>query len=454
MTAETGNGEAEAADRPDPWPAPVADRPVVAEVSVPGSKSLTNRALILAALAEGPSVVDQPLRSRDTGLMAAGLRQLGVGVDDLPGGAWRVTPGVLTGEASIDVGNAGTVMRFLPPVACLANGPVRFDGDPRSRERPLGPVITALRRLGADIEAGDRGGLPIAVHGSGGLPGGEVDLDASASSQFVSALLLAAPRFEHGVVVRHTGPPVPSLPHIAMTVAALRSAGVEVDDSRPDVWAVRPGPVRARDVTIEPDLSNAAPFLAAAMVTGGTVTVPGWPLVTTQPGDRLPELFSKMGGSVARGPDGALTLIGPDCGTAGLRGVDVDLHDCGELVPVLAAVAALAPEPSRFSGIAHLRAHETDRLAALVCELGRVGLRVIETGDGLMFDPVDPSAWRPADMATYDDHRLATAAAVVGLVIPGVRVRDVATTAKTLPDFPERWTAMLAGSGAHARMSG
>jgi len=460
--AETGNGEAEAEEqpaaeaeeKPDPWPAPVADRPVVAAVSLPGSKSLTNRALILAALAEGPSVVDQPLRSRDTALMATGLRRLGAGIDDLPGGAWRITPGALTGEATIDVGNAGTVMRFLPPVACLADGPVRFDGDPRSRERPLGPVIDALRRLGAEIEAGDRGGLPITVHGSGGLPGGEVELDASASSQFVSALLLAAPRFERGVVVRHAGPPVPSLPHVAMTVAALRSAGVQVDDSEPDLWRVRPGPVLARDVTIEPDLSNAAPFLAAAMVTGGTVTVTGWPRATTQPGDRLPQLFSAMGGSVSRGTDGSLTLTGPGGGAAGLRGVDVDLHDCGELVPVLATVAALAPEPSRFSGVAHLRAHETDRLAALVSELGRVGLRVIETGDGLMFDPADPAARRSADLTTYDDHRLATAAAVLGLVIPGVRVRDVATTAKTLPDFPERWTAMLAGSDAHARMSG
>jgi 3-phosphoshikimate 1-carboxyvinyltransferase len=436
---------------PDPWPAPYAPDPVDAVVSVPGSKSLTNRALILGALADGPSLVRAPLRSRDTDLMAAGLRSMGVGVDETPAGDWAITPGALTGEVSVDVGNAGTVMRFLPPVACLADGPVRFDGDPRSRERPLGPVVEALRQLGADIEASDRGGMPVTIHGMGGLPGGEVAIDASASSQFVSALLLSAPRFEHGIVVRHVGEPVPSLPHIEMTVDVLRAAGVSVDDSEPNTWRVAPGTVRARDVTVEPDLSNAAPFLAAAMVTGGTVTVAGWPERTTQPGGRLPQLFEAMGGSATRTDDG-LVLRGPDEGVAGLVGVDADLHEVGELAPVLAAVAALAPEPSQFSGIAHLRAHETDRLAALVLELARVGLRVLETSDGLTFAPVDPGSWRGAKVQTYDDHRLATAAAVLGLVIPGVQVVDVATTAKTMPDFPDRWLTMLGEAAPHARM--
>ena len=436
----------------DPWPAPVADGPVAATVSVPGSKSLTNRALILAALADGPSVVTQPLRSRDTELMAAGLRRLGVQVRDLGDRGWEVTPGPMTGETAIDVGNAGTVMRFLPPVACLSDGPVRFDGDARSRERPVRPEVEALRRLGADVEASDRGGMPIIVHGYGGLPGGEVELDASGSSQFVSALLLAAPRFKDGVVVRHVGPPVPSLPHIAMTVACLRSAGVTVDDSTPDTWRVEPGPVRGQDVTVEPDLSNAAAFLAAAMVTGGAITVTGWPAGTTQPGARLPELFTAMGASAAQDAD-RLTITGPEGGIGGLRGVDVDLHDCGELAPVLAAVAALAPEASAFSGIAHLRAHETDRLGALVLELARVGLRALDTRDGLIFTPVGASARRAADLQTYDDHRLATAAAVLGLVIPGVRVRDIATTAKTFPDFADRWLDMLDQGRRHAKMS-
>lgn len=436
---------------PDPWPAPFCGGPVQAAVSLPGSKSLTNRALILAALADGPSVVRRPLRARDTDLMAAGLRSLGVGMEQAAEGDWAVRPGSLTGECTVDVGNAGTVMRFLPPVACLADGPVRFDGDPRSRERPLGPMVDALRALGADIEAGDRGGLPVTVHGSGGLPGGEVVLDASASSQFVSALLLAAPRFAHGVVVRHIGPPVPSVPHIAMTVAVLRAAGVEVDDSEPDVWRVAPGPVRAHDVVVEPDLSNAAPFLAAALVTGGSVTVGGWPALTHQPGDRLRDLFEAMGGTVSL-VGGQLTVTGPAGATAGLRGVDVDLHDVGELTPVLAAVAALGPEPSSFSGIAHLRAHETDRLAALVLELARVGLKVLETADGLVFTPVEQAAWRPATVRTYDDHRMVAAAAVLGLVIAGTRIQDVATVAKTLPDFPERWLAMIGHQAADARM--
>ncbi len=452
---ETG-GEAGTPARawPDPWPAPHATGPVEATVSLPGSKSLTNRALILAALAGEPSVIRGPLRSRDTELMAAALRSLGAAVDDTPGGGWAVEPAALTGEVTVDVGNAGTVMRFLPPVACLADGPVRFDGDPRARERPLGPEIDALRRLGADVEASDRGGVPVVVHGHGGLPGGEVELDASSSSQFVSALLLAAPRFEHGVVVRHVGPPVPSRPHIAMTVECLRDAGVTVDDSAPDTWRVAPGPIRGRDTLVEPDLSNAAPFLAAAMVTGGAVTVTRWPEATEQPGDRLRGLFASMGATVLRSDAGDLTVTGPPEGAEGLRGLDVDLHDCGELAPVLAAVAALGPEASTFRGIGHLRTHETDRLAALVLELARRGAarHRDERRSGPRAGPA--AARRPADLRTYDDHRLATAAAVLGLVIVGVGVHDVATTAKTLPGFPDRWAAMLGQAAEHAKMNG
>ncbi len=454
--AGDGAGDDDAADgaADDLWVAPAALGPVRARVSVPGSKSLTNRALVLASLAEGPTAIRAPLRSRDTDLMAGGLRRLGVGVVDEADGGWTVTPAPLTGEVSVDVGNAGTVLRFLPPVACLADGPVRFDGDPRVRERPLGPLVEALRHLGADIEAGERGGVPLVVHGFGGLPGGEVSLDASSSSQLVSGLLLAAPRFERGVVVRHEGPALPSLPHIAMTVAALRAAGVEVDDAEPDVWRVEPGAIAGGEVVVEPDLSNAAPFLAAALVTGGEVGVADWPPSTTQPGDRLRDLLGAMGAAVSSTDGGTLVVAGPVDGAAGLRGLDVDLHDCGELAPVLAALAALAPEPSSFRGIAHLRAHETDRLAALVLELGRLGLRAFETGDGLLFTPVPAVDRRPGVVQTYDDHRLATAAAVLGLVVPGVRVRNMATTAKTMPDFVERWTDMLSGGGGHAKMVG
>jgi 3-phosphoshikimate 1-carboxyvinyltransferase len=408
-------------------------------MTLPGSKSMTNRALVLAALADGLSTIHHPLLARDTLLMADGLSAMGIGVTDGPAGAWAVTPEPLHGPAAVDVGNAGTVLRFLPVVAALCEGDVVFDGDPRARVRPVRPVLDALRSLGAEIDDGGRGGLPFSVRGTGGLPGGEVTLDASGSSQFVSALLLAGPRFREGITVVHAGPPVPSQPHIAMTVAMLREAGADVDDTAPDRWYVAPGILRARDWVVEPDLSNAAPFLAAALVTGGQVTVTGWPEPTTQPGDQLRDLLAAMGAACVLHA-GGLTVRG----LGEVFGLDADLHDVGELVPVLAAVGAIAAAggaPSRLSGIGHLRGHETDRLAALATELRGLGADVAETADGLA---IAPAPLHGALFHTYDDHRLATAAAVVGLTVPGVLVEDVATTAKTLPDFPERWAAMLA----------
>ncbi len=427
---------------PPAWPAPRAAGPVEAVVRLPGSKSITNRALVLAALAEGPSLLRRPLRARDTGLMAAALRALGAAVEDAgPGGAdWAVRPGPLRGPAAVDCGLAGTVMRFVPPVAALAQGTVRFDGDPHARTRPMGPVLGALRALGGVVDDGGRAALPFALHGTGRLPGGAVTLDASASSQFVSALLLAAPRYDAGVQVHHAGPPVPSLPHVAMTVQMLRAAGALVDDGEPDRWAVAPGPLAGGELDVEPDLSNAAPFLAAALVTGGRVTVPGWPRRTAQAGDALRSLLPAMGADVEL-TDGGLTLTG----TGRVHGVDVDLHDVGELAPTVAAVAALADGPSRLRGIAHLRGHETDRLAALAAELGRLGTDVEETDDGLVVRPrpLCGGTWR-----SYADHRMATAGAVLGLVVDGVEVEDVGTTAKTLPGVTGLWAAMLAGERA------
>jgi 3-phosphoshikimate 1-carboxyvinyltransferase len=325
-------------------------------------------------------------------------------------------------------------MRFVPPAAALANGPVRFDGDPRARDRPMGTVLDALRVLGARI---DGAALPFTLHGAGGLPGGEVVIDASASSQFVSGLLLSGARYDKGVTVVHDGKPVPSLPHIDMSVAMLRTAGVDVDDAEPDLWRVAPGPVAARDWTVEPDLSNAAVFLAAAAATGGEVTVAGWPERSTQPGVGILPVLEQFGAVVRPGPDG-LTVQGPDA----LQGVDVDLHDVGELTPTVAALAALAGTPSRLRGVAHLRGHETDRLAALATELAALGGDIEETDDGLAIRPAALRAgerpWR-----AYADHRMATAGALVGLVVPGVLVDDVACTAKTIPDFPGRWAALL-----------
>lgn len=414
-----------------PWPAPVAAAPVRATVVVPGSKSITNRVLVLAALAQGPSTVRGALVSRDTELMATALRSLGVGVDL----AASVTPGPLRGDVDVDCGLAGTVMRFLPALAALADGDVRMDGDPHARTRPMCTVLGALRALGVHV-SGDA--LPFTVHGRGAVPGGEVVLDASASSQFVSGLLLSGARFDAGLVVRHDGKPVPSQPHLDMTVAMLRAVGVDVDDAEPDVWRVAPGPVAAHDWEVEPDLSNATPFLAAAAVTAGTVTVPGWPTTTTQPGDAIRGVLSRMGCAVSL-VDGALTVTGPDR----LVGVDEDLHEVGELTPTIAALCAVADGPSHLRGIAHLRGHETDRLAALAAELGELGCRVTETDDGLRIAPAPLTA---ADRAwrSYDDHRMATAGAVLGLVVPGLIVDDVGTTAKTLPGFAAMWARMLA----------
>ena len=421
-----------------PWPAPYAAGPVDAVVRVPGSKSVTNRALVLAALAGEPTRLRAPLRARDTTLMAAALRALGVGVAD-DGADWVVTPAPLTGGGSVDVGLAGTVQRFVPPLAALAGGPVRFDGDARARERPLAPLLAGLRALGGRVDDGGRGGLPLTVHGTGRRAGGDAAIDASASSQLVSGLLLAAPRYDRGIRLRHTGTgPVPSALQVGMTVHMLRSAGAAVE-ADPDgrEWTVEPGRLRGGERAVAPDLSSAAPFVAAAVATGGRVRVPGWPARSLQPGDRLPELLTRMGAACVL-DDAGLTVTAGDR----LDGLDADLADCTELVPTLAALAALARTPSRLRGIAHMRGQETDRLAALATELSRLGGDATETADGLR---IVPRPLHGGTVRTYADHRIAMFAAVLGLAVPGVLVEDVATTGKTVPGFVDRWTGMLAG---------
>lgn len=425
-------------DLPDPWPAPRAHAPVAAVVRLPGSKSLTNRALVLAAIADGPSVVRRALRSRDSLLMATALTGLGSHVDTT-GEDWTVTPGRLVGGTDVDCGLAGTVMRFVPPVAALAEGTVAFDGDPHMRSRPIGEVLTALRGLGVEVEDEGRGSLPFRLHGTGSVRGGRVVIDASASSQFVSALLLAGARYDEGVDIRHDGKPVPSLPHIAMTVAVLRRHGVEVDDSDANRWAVAPGPVHAVDHTIEPDLSNAGPFLALAAVSGGSVTVRDWPGATTQAGDALRGLLVDMGCTVERTTEG-LQVTGPAPGT--LQGLDADLHDVGELTPVVAALCALASSPSHLRGVGHIRHHETDRLAALARELGGLGADVVEHPDGLSFRP---ATLHGGVFGTYADHRMAHAGVVVGAAVDGVEVENIGTTAKTFTDFAGAWSALFQG---------
>ncbi len=424
---------------PTGWPAPVASGPVTATVEVPGSKSITNRALILAVQATGPSTIIAPLHSRDTALMVAGLRSLGVRIEQSPAGDWTITPAPLRGPALIDCGLAGTVMRFLPPLAATGIGEITVDGDPAARRRPMTTVLDALRTLGADI-TGDV--LPFVIRGQGSLPGGTVRIDASGSSQFVSGLLLAAPSFTDGVTVLHDGKPVPSIPHIEMTVQALRSVGVQVDDSEPDRWRVTAGPVQPWNAVIEPDLSNATVFLAAAAVTGGTVRIPHWPAQTTQAGDAFREIAAAMGCRIESAV-GAVTVTGPKT----LRGIDIDLHDVSELTPTVAAMALFADGPSHLRNVGHIRGHETDRLAALETDIAALGGRASTDADSLHIDPIDlhGGCW-----AAFADHRMATAGAIVGLRVPGVLVDDIACTAKTLPDFARMWSDLLgAGSSGH-----
>jgi 3-phosphoshikimate 1-carboxyvinyltransferase len=401
---------------------------------------------VLAALAapQGTSTVSGALRSRDTDLMIGALRTLGLVVDGA-GTALSISGAVAPPpDARIDCGLAGTVLRFVPPVAALGAELVTFDGDEQARIRPIAPLLDALRGLGVALE-GDA--LPFRVRGTGSVVGGSVEIDASASSQFVSGLLLSGATFTDGLTVFHTGTAVPSAPHVAMTVAMLRDAGVAVDDTEANRWRVEPGPIAARHWDIEPDLSNAVPFLAAALVTGGQVRVTGWPRDSVQPADTVTALLQKMGAVVRHG-DSYLEVTGH----GGYAGFDAELRDVGELAPSVAALAALA-EPgtvSNLTGIAHLRGHETDRLAALSTELNGLGGQCEETPDGLVITarPLHAGVWR-----SYADHRMATAGAIVGLQVPGVEVEDIGTTAKTLPDFPRMWADMLTGQRAAERIA-
>ncbi len=449
------------ADDQETWAAPAAAGPVSARIWLPASKSITNRALVLAALSDRPALVANPLRARDTLLAAAALRAMGTEVaddaDETPV-AWRVTAGQppAGSRVSVDVGNAGTVMRFLPAVAALTSAEVRFDGDERIRQRPIGPILAALREVGASIKDGGRGAAPFTVLGHGRVRGGAVTLDASGSSQLISGLLLAGPRFDEGIEIRHEGPPIPSAPHIAMTVRMLQAAGAEVtstrsgadgsqsdgwraDGWRPDSWRVRPGRLDLGSVTVEPDLSNAGPFLAAALVTGGTLSLPGWPRDSLQAAGPILDVLTRMGARCDAGPDG-LTISG----AGPVRGIDADLRDVAELAPVLTAAAALADTPSVFTGLAHTRRHETDRLAALAKEINALGGDITELPDGLQVRP-RPLRAQVADgpFGTYDDHRMVMAAAVLGLAVPGLRVANAQTVAKTFPEFTDVWADML-----------
>ena len=425
------------------WQAPYRGAsPVRARITIPGSKSVTNRALILAALADSPSLLRKPLHSRDSALMIGGLKALGCGIVQAPNGDLLVHPGPLFGPAQIDVGNAGTVMRFLPPVAAMAKGIIHFDGDPRSHERPLGPVIAAMESLGVSIEHNNRYALPLTINANGQLQGGTVEVDATSSSQFVSALLLVAPAMKDGIILKHTGSSLPSMPHIEMTIQMLREVGVSVKVVDNKEWHVSPTVMHGREITIEPDLSNAAPFMGAAMICGGSVTITDWPESTTQPGDQLRTIFADMGATITRSSSSTgsdLTITGD----GQIHGIDVDLHDVGELTPSIAALAVLADSPSSLRGIGHLRLHETDRRAAIAREVNALGGNVVEEERALH---ITPAPLHAGTFHTYEDHRLATAGAMIGLRVEGIEVENIATTQKTLPDFPGAWADLLKGN--------
>ena len=485
---------------PGDWPAPLAPASSEAAgknalVHIPGSKSLTNRYLLLAALADSPSYLRAPLHSRDSALMIEALRQLGAGIELVPtdspfGPDVKVTPlsfveahsaqaqsdSAQSRTVSIECGLAGTVMRFVPALAALLPGEFAFDGDPHARQRPMGPVLKGLRQLGVQVECEQgENALPFVLR-SPGLASVEgvseapvVRIDASTSSQFVSALLLMAPRLPQGMVLVHEGSSVPSIPHIQMTVEALRQMGVEVQEHYPNQgneteggeyrWTVRPGSFSGFEMTIEPDLSNAGPFLAAAVVTGESVTIPHWPAPaadssagTTQVGDMWRELLPALGAQVCYA-EGRLTVTGPAQLPEG--DFSFDLSAGGELAPTMAAACAFVKGRVELTGIAHLRGHETDRLAALAAEINRLGGAAHDTADSLVIEAPIPAAAEVAQVLarTYDDHRMATFAAIIGLRRPNVVVQNVATVAKTMPEFTAMWEDMLAQWQAGASTS-
>ncbi|WP_144877258.1 3-phosphoshikimate 1-carboxyvinyltransferase [Microbacterium sp. 1.5R] len=427
------------------YAAPTAADAVHATLTIPGSKSLTNRELVIAAIADGPGRLVAPLHSDDSRRMIDALRALGVGIEEVDAGGefgpdLVVTPARLRGDTTIDCGQAGTVMRFIAPLAGLAEHDVHLTAHETALHRPMGGLISALRDLGVDIDDEGTWSLPFTIRGHGRIRGGRVEIDASASSQFVSGLLLAAPRFDVGLHLVHTGEHLPSLPHIDMTIEALSRRGIRIERPATGEWLVEAGVPRAKEIAIEPDLSNAAPFLGAALVTGGAVAITGWPVHSTQPGALLPEILQAMGAHVSR-HSGTLTVR---AGTE-IRGLDLDLSAASELTPTLVGLAAFASGPTTIRGIGHIRLHETDRIAALIRNLRALGGEAEELPDGLR---IFPRELRGGTWMAHHDHRMATTGALVGLRVPGVEVDDIGTTAKTLPEFTILWERMLQGASA------
>jgi 3-phosphoshikimate 1-carboxyvinyltransferase len=410
-------------------------KPIKSKIGIPGSKSATNRAFVLAALGDTKSVISKALIARDTELMLLALEKLGCEIVRTESSV-SITPMKRVHQnISIDVGLAGTVMRFVPPVAALSAGTTHFDGDVRARNRPMKNLITALKKLQISVDDQGLGKLPFSITGDGNVEGGEIEIDASESSQFVSALLLAGAKFRNGLTVKNIGAKLPSLPHIEMTIDMLEQVGVVVNKSDKNTWTIKHCEIKSKDWIIEPDLSNAGAFLAAAMVTKGEITIFDWPSKTTQAGNSWIEILTKMGATVLVDKIGLNLKQNTD-----IKGIDFDLSDVGELTPVLVAISLFANSESKFTGIAHLRGHETDRLAALVENIKTIGGQARETEDGLIITPTKLHAGR---WKSFEDHRMATAGAVIGLLVPGIEVDDISTTSKTLPEFEKMWTSLV-----------
>lgn len=444
------------------WRCPTPSEPIDATVSLPGSKSLSARALLAAALADAPSQIEGLLESRDTALMRAALETLGARFT-WHGGLLQVTPLVADQKPAglppdnstpvIDCGLAGTVMRFVPPLALALGTSLTFTGDQAALARPMEPLTDALEALGARFEwHGQRGRLPFTIHGAGLNPQEhlQVQVDGSKSSQFISALLYLGAALQLGRAQSLTvsaKQPLVSVPHLQMSVASLRQCGVQVqapEDYRAQQlsWCVSGRPRGGRSV-IEPDLSNAGPFIAAPLVSaaGGQVRILHWPTHTTQVGANWVEILKLFGAQVQLDQGTLLSSSGA------LRGIERDASAEGELVPTMAALALVAAsqgQPSKIWGIGHLRGHETDRLAAIAAQARKLGGNVDEGQDYLVFHPC---TLHPAHLEAYADHRMATFAAIMGLNLPGISLDDVDATAKTMPTFTQLWDAMLKSAG-------
>ncbi len=405
----------------------------------PGSKSLTNRFLFMAALADGASTLAGAATADDSARMAENLRQLGIAIDAEPPDLLRVSGcgGVIPEhEAELDVRGAGTVMRFLTAFCCLAQGQFRIDGSERMRERPIGALVNGLRELGAQIDYDGQAGFPPLRIAAAGLPGGHAVFSRAISSQFASALLLAAPLARQDVLLELRGG-VPSRPYLDMTIAAMRAAGVELlGDGSGRLVVPAWQSYRAGHYEIEPDASAATYFWGAAALCGGRVQVDGLSDASLQGDVRFVDVLAEMGCCVERGA-GQLAISRRG---GALRGVDVDLNDMPDTAQTLAVLSLFAEGPTRIRNVGNLRVKETDRLAALACELTKLGAAVELEPDGITIRP--PAQPSPARIETYDDHRMAMSFSLAGLRIPGLTIADANCVRKSVPGFFDRLAAL------------